>query len=133
MGNADRMERWQVEPLDFLAVHRCRGRFAAWLASRVSAGNPLFEYELVFGELLTNAVRHGSRPVHVEVDIRSEQIRISVEDFGECFDLSDRRSSTTYAQSGRGLDIVKQLAAHLSVSDGPNAPCRVEARMTLLA
>jgi anti-sigma regulatory factor (Ser/Thr protein kinase) len=125
------MECWQVEPLDFHEVHRCRAKFSAWLASHVDKRNPIFEYEIIFGELVTNAVRYGASPVHVEVARDARELSISVEDYGTCFDLTANRGPATFAQGGRGLDIVKHLVTHLAVSNGPNHPCRVEARMAL--
>ncbi len=127
------MECWQVDPLDFHEVHRCRASFSAWLESHVDKRNPIFEYELIFGELVTNAVRYGASPVHVEVEQNADQLSISVEDFGTCFNLEEDRTNAWYAESGRGLDIVKKLATHLAVTDGRNNPCRVEARMALVA
>lgn len=127
------MECWQVDPLDFYQVHRCRARFRAWLDSHVDERNPIFEYELIFGELVTNAVRYGASPVHVEVEQNADQLSISVEDFGKCFDLDADRTQTSQAEGGRGLDIVKRLATHVAVTDGHNNPCRIEARMALFA
>ncbi len=125
------MECWQVDPLDFYEVHRCRARFRAWLDSHVDERNPTLEYEVIFGELVTNAVRYGASPVHIEVEHDAVQLSISVEDSGACFDLDADRTRGSYAESGRGLDIVKRLATHLAVTDGPNNPCRIEARMAL--
>jgi anti-sigma regulatory factor (Ser/Thr protein kinase) len=80
------MECWQVDPLDFHEMHRCGASFRPWLDSPVDERNPIFEYELIFGELVTNAVRYGASPVRVEVEQDADQLAISIEDFGTCFD-----------------------------------------------
>jgi anti-sigma regulatory factor (Ser/Thr protein kinase) len=126
-------KRWLVEPLDFESVARSRHEFRAWLSEHVSAANPLMEYELIFGELLTNAVRYGASPVHAMITLRPRELCITVEDWGKCFDLASLKNAKPLAEGGRGLEIVKRLAGRLSVEDGPNNPCTIVATMPILA
>jgi anti-sigma regulatory factor (Ser/Thr protein kinase) len=126
-------KRWLIEPLDYASVARSRHEFSAWLSEHVSAANPLLEYELVFGELLTNAVRYGARPVHAEIAVRTDELSITVEDSGNCFDLNKISDAKPLAEGGRGLEIVKTLASRLSVADGPDKVCTIVATMPILA
>ncbi len=127
------MECRQVDPLDFHQVHRCRARFRAWLESHVEKRNPFLDYDLIFGELLTNAVRYGASPVHVEVGHDADRLCVSVEDFGTRFDLDADRTRAPQAEGSRGLDIVKRRATHVAVTDGRNNPFRIESRMAPFA
>jgi anti-sigma regulatory factor (Ser/Thr protein kinase) len=124
--------RWWVEPQDYASVARSRHEFGAWLREHVSAANPLMEYELVFGELLTNAVRYGASPVHAEIALRPRELCITVEDWGKCFDLEKIADPKPLAEGGRGLEIVKTLAGRLSVEGGADKPCTIVATMAIL-
>ena len=125
-------ECWLV-PLEFSAVAQARHEYAMWLRSLLGRDNPLVEYELVFGELVTNAVRHGAAPVKVEAEFRDRRLTLTVEDWGACFDIETPRPARTFAEGGRGIDIVRMLASHLSVKDGANNPCVVVAQMDVPA
>ncbi len=123
---------WRVEP-DSGAIHTVRHAFAEWLRQAVNGANPLLEYEIVFGELVTNAVRYGKRPVDVDVDVEPRKLTIRVEDWGECFDLSQPVHASSRSEGGRGLEIVKSLASAVRVEAGAEHPCVVVATLDVLA
>ncbi len=123
---------WRVD-LDSGAVHAVRLAFTEWLRRAVSHANPLLEYELVFGELVTNAVRYGKRPVDVDVNVERNTLTIRVEDWGDCFSLSKPARANESVEGGRGLDIVKGLASTVHVEDGALNPCVVVATLHVLA
>lgn len=64
---------------------------------------------LVLNELVTNAIEHGHRgavaPVNVDVEIRSEDLGLTVGDHGTWLDPAPQE------HRGRGLDIARALAS----------------------
>jgi anti-sigma regulatory factor (Ser/Thr protein kinase) len=125
-------ERWLIS-LDLASVTRTRHEFRKWLERCVGNDHPLTEYELVFGELVTNAVRYGRAPINVEAECSERRLSIRVEDWGSCFEIAKARPARPLAEGGRGLDIVKALASDVTVNDGADHPCVVVATMDLVA
>jgi len=125
-------ERWLI-PLDAASVARTRHEFRKWLEGCVGTDLPLTEYELVFGELVTNAVRYGRAPINVEAEYVERRLKIRVEDWGGCFEIAKARPQAPLAEGGRGLDIVKTLASNMTVKNGADHPCVVVATMDLVA
>jgi anti-sigma regulatory factor (Ser/Thr protein kinase) len=81
--------------------------------------------ELIISELVTNAVRHGSRPgetVHIELSTQGGQLEGCVSDHGPPFTPLARLPDEG-ATGGFGLHIVQQLAATWQIdrSDTGNA------------
>jgi anti-sigma regulatory factor (Ser/Thr protein kinase) len=64
---------------------------------------------LMVSELVSNAVEHGVGPVRLTLGCRGPLLRVEIADRGE--DVPVRRYSMPGALSGRGLEIVEQLAA----------------------
>jgi anti-sigma regulatory factor (Ser/Thr protein kinase) len=124
-------ERWRVSPLDFPAVHHTRHAFARWLRDNVGGDRPMIEYEIVFGELLTNAVRFGKEPIYVDLKLDAAQLSIRIEDWGDCFKREHPARALPLAEGGRGLEIVRLLAAYVRIEDGEGNPCKVVAIMPL--
>ncbi|MEU0049000.1 SpoIIE family protein phosphatase [Streptomyces sp. NPDC006309] len=96
---------WDV-PRDPAAVSRMRGavsgRLEEWGLSELGFG-----MELVLSELITNAIRYGSDPVHVRL-IRDRTLICEVAD-GSSTSPHLRYAATT-DEGGRGLFLVSQLA-----------------------
>lgn len=65
--------------------------------------------ELMVSELVSNAVEHGTGPVTVQ--LRAEGVRLRVEIADDAPGAPRRRFVMPGALSGRGLEIVEQLAA----------------------
>lgn len=124
--------QWPLRKSDFDAAHARRKEFRALLAERHRSAN-LDAHEIVFGELIANAVRYGDEPIVVAVAVTNGTVQIRVENAGECFDL-DRRLATapeSTATNGRGLQIVRALADTLTV-EHVSFSCRVTATLRLL-
>jgi anti-sigma regulatory factor (Ser/Thr protein kinase) len=72
--------------------------------------------ELVFGELLGNVVRHAPGSLEISVFSNDDSIVLHVIDSGPPFALAARRlPDDVFSERGRGLFIVEQLAANVSV------------------
>jgi anti-sigma regulatory factor (Ser/Thr protein kinase) len=87
-------------------------------------------HELVFGELVSNAVRHGDEPISVTVAVENGLVRIQTENAGACFELECKIAEEPKTASGRGLRIVRALATALRV-ERHGTQCRVTAVLPL--
>ena len=105
-------KRWSLKRGDFAAVGRWRKEFRTFMNEHLPAD--MVAHELVFGELVTNAVRYGEDPMSAAVTIRDGMTRIDVESGGPGFDLYECLARTPTANGGRGLHIVKNLSESLS-------------------
>ncbi|WP_432153248.1 SpoIIE family protein phosphatase [Streptomyces tricolor] len=102
---ADRVADWDV-PRDPAAVSGMRGAVSAKLAEWGLAELG-FGMELVLSELITNAIRYGSDPIHVRL-IHDRTLICEVAD-GSSTSPHLRYAATT-DEGGRGLFLVSQLA-----------------------
>lgn len=84
--------------------------------------------ELVFGELVTNAVRYGDEPMGVCVELDEASLKITVENSGACADCMPYAAGPN-AEGGRGLLIVRALVSRLDIEVTPDVPCRITATM----
>ncbi|GGS94663.1 histidine kinase [Streptomyces chromofuscus] len=103
----DRVADWDV-PSDPAAVAGMRAavtrKLDEWDLSELSYGT-----ELVLSELITNAIRHGSPPIHVRL-LRDRTLICEVSD-GTSTSPHLRYAATT-EEGGRGLFLVSQVADH---------------------
>jgi anti-sigma regulatory factor (Ser/Thr protein kinase) len=120
---------WSLRKGDYLGSRAQRKAFRAFLTEHFETDRVEL-HELVFGELVTNAVRHGEEPISVFVAIDEHVVQIQTENGGECFDLDRRLRKQPSVTSGRGLQIVNQLADALTV-DFVESRCRVTAVVQL--
>jgi anti-sigma regulatory factor (Ser/Thr protein kinase) len=91
------------------AVPRARKRLGACLADGSAPVRDLVgDVKLLAGELLTNAVLHGTPPVELRVVARADCLRLEVADTSQVAPLRARGGSDT--MTGRGLALVAGLA-----------------------
>ncbi len=76
--------------------------------------------ELIFGELISNVIRHALGSVRVRLDWDGEFPQLSVRDGGLPFNPTFELPKDPLAESGRGLYIVKTLAKEFRLS--PDKP-----------
>ncbi|MER6997162.1 SpoIIE family protein phosphatase [Streptomyces sp. NPDC000410] len=102
---ADQVATWDV-PADPAAVSRMRSacveQLAAWGLDGLS-----FTTELILSELITNAVRYGTEPIHVRM-LRDRTLVCEVSDGSST--APHLRYAATTDEGGRGLYLVAQLA-----------------------
>lgn len=106
--------RWQLDSGDYQAARKARlefgERFLEWCADERARADA----ELLFGELVSNAVRHAKSKVNVAAVI-GEVAVLRVADDGSGFS-SDRVKPQPYdAAGGRGLYIATTIARELKV------------------
>jgi anti-sigma regulatory factor (Ser/Thr protein kinase) len=75
---------------------------------------------LAVSELVTNALRHGLPPVNLLVRRRRDDVRIDVGDARpEPLDAGHHPVADELAESGRGLDIIRQVSDELGSEHVP--------------
>lgn len=124
------VQRWPLKREDFADGSARRTMFRRLLEERFRSTNA-FMQELVFGELVTNAQRHGIEPMSVVIVIRNGMVKIQVEDAGTGFDLDRKLEEEATPSGGRGLKIVHTLADSLTIEPTATHGCRVTATMSL--
>lgn len=72
---------------------------------------------LLVSELATNAIRHGSPPVRLRLLLESDRLRVEVTDSSPV--LPELGHPDPGQTSGRGLQIVQQLAAKWGATASP--------------
>lgn len=110
-----RADGWEFFSDDARTAPAQRIAFIGHLTERCSpADSDLIAAETIYGELISNVVRHGRGPVRITVVWTGGYAVISVRDSGPGFDkpfvLPDAMS-----ESGRGLFIVRELGRDVRV------------------
>jgi anti-sigma regulatory factor (Ser/Thr protein kinase) len=93
-----------------LVRHQIGDLVAGWTARNEA----VYESELVFGELFSNVVRHAPGPLHVRAAQTAEGAELVVTDAGPGFGGADD-ATEPFAESGRGLQLVRALAAAIVI------------------
>jgi serine phosphatase RsbU (regulator of sigma subunit)/PAS domain-containing protein/anti-sigma regulatory factor (Ser/Thr protein kinase) len=102
---ADHVAQWEV-PMDPAAVAEVRAAVTRQLA-QWGLEELTFTTELILSELVTNAIRYGSSPIHVRV-LRDRSLICEV--FDAVSTSPHLRYATMTDEGGRGLFLVAQLA-----------------------
>ncbi len=106
---------WTLDARDATAARAARKAVTAALRDFTDSPETLCAAELVIGELLSNAARHGEGHVCLELSAVDGHAEICVHDASAAFALDIKRPVDAYAESGRGLFIISQLARRVSV------------------
>lgn len=107
---------WFMDSADVEALPALRREMAEYLRRHAEPGSDLDAAEVVFSELVTNAVRHAGGPVWVSVDWSARQPVISVHDLGPGFSLEDRGLPEPSEHGGLGLYIATHMTEQLEVA-----------------
>jgi len=122
-------KRWVLRQKDLETSCAYRREFSSLLARSVVRDTTTDGlHELVFGEVVTNAVRHGDEPMCVCVEFDHASLKIVVENAGSCAGLEKIVASPS-AEGGRGLLIVRALVSRLDIERTPEVACRITATM----
>jgi PAS domain S-box-containing protein len=112
---------WTFTSEDARAAVDARAQYVDFLRGASHDEDLIDRAELIFGELLGNVVRHAPGPVEVSFDMRAPAAVLHVIDCGAQFTLSQPHlPDDDFAELGRGLFIVQQLAAAVRVEHIPN-------------
>jgi anti-sigma regulatory factor (Ser/Thr protein kinase) len=116
---------WQIGRGDLKGAAAARREFSRYLRAKPGGEDEHYDAALIFGELVSNAVKCARTSVSVKVT-ENGWTELRVTDDGDCFDTANICPQPVEAQSGRGLYIVNLLARHLDVTRGRQG-CEVTA------
>ena len=86
------------------------------LKARATESSDLAGAELIFGELISNVVRHAPGAVCVRLSWNRHKAMLSVHDEHAPFTPKFKLPDDPFAESGRGLYIAKALATSIAVT-----------------
>jgi anti-sigma regulatory factor (Ser/Thr protein kinase) len=116
----DVLERWSVHTDDMVAVAASRRAFADAFLQHGATLDDVATAELVYGELVGNAVRYAPGPVDVIADWSGPDPVLHVLDAGPGFRHIAILPPDLMSESGRGLFIVSALTHDFRVAKGAN-------------
>jgi len=114
------IERWTFDAGDTSTATAARRAFCGSLQKRGIPANMLPNAELIFGELIGNAIRHAPGLVDVVVDYSTDQPVLHVLDRGAGFRHISRLPADPLSESGRGLFIISSVAEDFTVTLRPD-------------
>lgn len=103
--------RWCLQLPDSTTALRNRHDFGDYLRTYGRAYDDYFAAEVIFGELVWNAVRYAPGPIEVVVDWPKGHATIHVSDSGYPIETHVGEPADPYSAHGRGLLLVSRLAA----------------------
>lgn len=107
---------WQFACDDATAAHNARNQMCSLLHGKGMSYADLFAAEMVFSELVGNALNHAGTAIDVAIDLTQDHAVLHVLDSGPGFSLNPKLPSEPYSEHGRGLFIVKELAREFTTS-----------------
>lgn len=102
-------------PNDHAAGSSLRGAVREYLERHAAAGSDIGGAELVFAELVTNAIEHTRNDVWVSIDWGSVNPVVTIHDLGPGFEL-DTEPADPISASGRGLMVASHLTRELGIA-----------------
>ena len=95
------------------ALHR-RGEFVTYLRTYGAPGEDYAGAELIFGEIVANAIVHAPGPLGVCVDWPEGRATLRVTDEGPPIRVTGTLPADPLAEHGRGLAVANRLARGMS-------------------
>jgi anti-sigma regulatory factor (Ser/Thr protein kinase) len=108
---------WQFETANEIYPSSLHAEIMALLRREGAADSDFDSAELIYGELISNLIRHARGRVTVRVDWSAEFPTLSVSDEQRYAAPAISLPSDPMAESGRGLFIVKTLAKEFTLRD----------------
>lgn len=118
---------WRFDSRSEVDIRRLRREFVELLRARGTGD--FSAAELVWGELVGNAVRHAPGRIAVRLDWDDDNPVLTVHDEGESFRPEIRLPADPMSEHGRGLYIVSALALSLGVTDIEGDGSQVSVRL----
>ncbi len=109
---AQELTSWHFESDDAGGAGDARFAFVTHLSRRNLDPGLVATAELIFGELVSNVVRHAPGPIEIELIERAERLLLAVRDRGPNFCLSTiALPDDPWAEGGRGLYLMSELGS----------------------
>jgi PAS domain S-box-containing protein len=120
-----RARRWHFDVTDAGAAMGARRALVDELHGAGLTEDCVLVAELIVAELLGNAVRYAGGSVDVILDRSADVPVIHIIDNGAGFEYNPRLPADAYAESGRGLFIVAELAREFTIARAPSGGSHV--------
>lgn len=112
--------RWQFEAADVRSAYAMREDFFRTLLSVCEPDDEeLTTCGVIFAELIANVVRHAPGPLSVSLEMRDGSPVLHAIDNGPGFEYEPALPANLWAESGRGLYLISQLARGVEVERLP--------------
>jgi anti-sigma regulatory factor (Ser/Thr protein kinase) len=129
----DRMRTLALEfdARDVRMARESRLCFTALLRELGATEPDLANAELVYGELISNVVRHAPGTVYVSIDWTGDFPELRITDTGDGYSKHPGLPSDLLCESGRGLFIVEALTRQFDVGRAPHGGSDVRALLNV--
>jgi PAS domain S-box-containing protein len=128
----DEMHGWKFSSSDARTALLVRHEVGALVAAWTGDEDRRFAGELAFGEVVSNVVRHAPGPVQVRLLARPHGVELRVTDCGSGFTETSELIDA-YAESGRGLQLVREIADDVAITADAGGGTTVLVRWRTLA
>ncbi|MBC5824851.1 MAG: ATP-binding protein [Candidatus Eremiobacteraeota bacterium] len=115
-GRPTGVDRWNFAAEDRAAADKALTALVKGLQARDMMPDDVFAAEVVFAELIGNAVRHAPGPIQVMVDWQGRAPVLHVVDQGPGFSYRVSLPVDVLSESGRGLFLVSTLTEEFHVT-----------------
>jgi anti-sigma regulatory factor (Ser/Thr protein kinase) len=110
---------WTFDSADATAATAVRVSFRALLREVATDDSDIFAADVVYGELVGNAVRHAGGRVDISLVWLEQGAALRVRDYGEGFLLANLKQAHPEAEGGRGLHLASHFADMVHVARVP--------------
>jgi GAF domain-containing protein len=112
------MDRWRFTSDDARAAQASRGEFCNRLRQKWTPEN-CDVAEVIFGELLSNVVRHAPGLVELALEWRGERAVLHVLDRGGGYQRASTSRADVFSEGGRGLWLIDKMGGRLEFEPLP--------------
>jgi hypothetical protein len=127
MRFSDYSASWSFDPLNTYSAKQLCDQYLSILHACAKPASDFFAAELIYRELISNAMRHAPGTVSVELQWTEEYPILSVDDQWDLFLWSGGPPLNVMNEHGRGLYLVNFFARELRIKDSSGFGYKVSA------
>jgi hypothetical protein len=129
MRFGDHNARWSFDPSNAYHARQLRDEYLSILYACGTAAGDFFAAELIYRELVTNALRYAPGLVTVELQWSEPYPVLSVHDGSGLFLWTGELPANTLTERGRGLYLVNSFARALQIKDSVGPGYKISAEL----
>jgi two-component sensor histidine kinase len=127
MRFSDYVVSWSFDPLNSYVERTLRDQYLSILNACGKPASDFFAAELIYRELISNALRHAPGTVNVELEWSQDHPVLSIDDQWDLFLWSGGPPVNVLNEHGRGLYLVNFFARELRIKDSGGFGYKVSA------
>jgi anti-sigma regulatory factor (Ser/Thr protein kinase)/predicted ArsR family transcriptional regulator len=120
---------WYIDEGQVDALPELRHAVRRYLERHAEPGGDVDGAEVVFSEIVTNALRHARGPAWISLDWSAREPVLTVRDLGPGFEADDVRAVEPSSEGGVGLRIVSHLTDQLRIASRAAGGAEVSASL----